>query len=174
MQGPGFYPWVGKIPWRRERPPTPVFWLGEFHGLYGPWGRKESDMTEWLWFLVIYTMKLKLQFNQICILWKFDELFWCHLRSVHNIQVWCMAVSLPAKLRVICCFFSINYIIFNVMCQLGWEGFGGRMDTCIYMAEFLCCSPETTTTLLIYYTPIQNKKFKVKLCNFFTQYFYYL
>ena len=27
---------------------TPVFWLGEFHGLYSPWGRKESDMTEQL------------------------------------------------------------------------------------------------------------------------------
>ena len=26
--------------------PTPVFWPGEFHGLYSPWGRKESDMTE--------------------------------------------------------------------------------------------------------------------------------
>ena len=26
--------------------PTPVFWPGEFHGLYGPWGRKESDTTE--------------------------------------------------------------------------------------------------------------------------------
>ena len=23
---PGFHPWVGKIPWRRERLPTPVFW----------------------------------------------------------------------------------------------------------------------------------------------------
>ena len=23
-----------KIPWRRERLPTPVFWPGEFHGLY--------------------------------------------------------------------------------------------------------------------------------------------
>ena len=34
-------PWVGKILWRRERLPTPVFWLGEFHGLYRPWGRKE-------------------------------------------------------------------------------------------------------------------------------------
>ena len=31
---PGFDPWVGKIPWRRERLPTPVFWPGEFHGLY--------------------------------------------------------------------------------------------------------------------------------------------
>ena len=28
--------------------PTPVFWPEEFHGLYGPWGCKESDMTEWL------------------------------------------------------------------------------------------------------------------------------
>ena len=24
---------VGKISWRRKRLPTPVFWLGEFHGL---------------------------------------------------------------------------------------------------------------------------------------------
>ena len=27
-------PWVGNIPWRREWLPTPVFWPGEFHGLY--------------------------------------------------------------------------------------------------------------------------------------------
>ena len=31
---PGFDPWVGKIPWRRERLPTAVFWPGEFHGPY--------------------------------------------------------------------------------------------------------------------------------------------
>ena len=31
---PGFDPWVGKVPWRRERLPTAVFWPGEFHGLY--------------------------------------------------------------------------------------------------------------------------------------------
>ena len=42
---PGFYPRLGKIPWRRERLPTPVFWPGEFHGLYSPWGRKELGMT---------------------------------------------------------------------------------------------------------------------------------
>ena len=35
---------------------------------------------------------------------------------------------------------------------------GGRMDTYIHMAESLCASPETITTLLISYTPIQNKK----------------
>ena len=39
-------PWVGKIPWRMERLPTPVFWTGEFLGLYSPWGHKELDMTE--------------------------------------------------------------------------------------------------------------------------------
>ena len=40
--------WVGKIPWRREQLSTPVFWPGEFLGLYSPWGHKESDMTEQL------------------------------------------------------------------------------------------------------------------------------
>ena len=40
------YSWVGKIPWRRERLPTPVFWPGEFHGIYSPWGPKELDTTE--------------------------------------------------------------------------------------------------------------------------------
>ena len=43
---PGFDPWVEKIPWRREQLPTPVFWPGEFHGLYNPWGHKEPDTTE--------------------------------------------------------------------------------------------------------------------------------
>ena len=33
-------------PWRRDRLPTPVFWLGECRGLYSPWGHKESDTTE--------------------------------------------------------------------------------------------------------------------------------
>ena len=43
-----------------------------------------------------------------------------------------------------------------------WMGVGlGEMDTSICMAESLCCSIETTTTLLISYTPIQNKKLKI-------------
>ena len=43
---PVFDPLVGKIPWRREQLPTPVFWHGEFHGLYSPLGHKELDTTE--------------------------------------------------------------------------------------------------------------------------------
>ena len=76
-----FDPWVEKIPWKRDRLPTPVFlcfpcgsaskesvcnagdlgliprwrsewlptqvfWPGEFHGLYSPWGLKE--WLKWL------------------------------------------------------------------------------------------------------------------------------
>ena len=37
--------WVGKIPWERERLPTPVFWPREFYGLYSSWDFKESDKT---------------------------------------------------------------------------------------------------------------------------------
>ena len=44
----GFDPLVGQIPWRREWLPTPVFWPGELHGLYGLWGGKESDTTKQL------------------------------------------------------------------------------------------------------------------------------
>ena len=40
MRRPGFDPSVGKIPWRREKLPTPVFWPGH----------KESDTTERLTF----------------------------------------------------------------------------------------------------------------------------
>ena len=41
----------GKIPWRREWLPTPVFLPGQFHGQrslvgYSPWGRKELDTAE--------------------------------------------------------------------------------------------------------------------------------
>ena len=44
-------PGVGKIPWRREWQPTPVFLPGESHrqrGLagYSPQGDEESEMTE--------------------------------------------------------------------------------------------------------------------------------
>ena len=48
---PVFDPWVGKIPWRRQWHPTPVFLPGESHGRrnlvgYSPRGHKESDTTE--------------------------------------------------------------------------------------------------------------------------------
>ena len=41
----------------------------------------------------------------------------------------------------------------------------GRMDTRVYVAESLHCSPETITALLMGCTPVQNKKFKRKHKN---------
>ena len=49
---PGFDPWLGKIPWRREWLPTPVFLPGELDRqrslvVYSPWSHK-SNTTEQL------------------------------------------------------------------------------------------------------------------------------
>ena len=42
--------WVQSLGWEdpleKRMTTTPVFWPGEFHGLYSPWGCKELDMTE--------------------------------------------------------------------------------------------------------------------------------
>ena len=51
MQETRLDPWVGKIPWRREWQPTPVFSPGESHGQrslagYSPRGSQRVDMTE--------------------------------------------------------------------------------------------------------------------------------
>ena len=48
---------VGKIPWRRERLPTLVFCPRESYRFYSPWGIKEWDTTERLWFLVFLPEK---------------------------------------------------------------------------------------------------------------------
>ena len=44
---------VRKMPWRRKWQPTPVFLPGKFRGQrslvgYSPWGRKESNMSEYM------------------------------------------------------------------------------------------------------------------------------
>ena len=49
MQETSFHPWIGKIPRRKKRQPTPVFLPGESYGQrslvgYSPWDHKESDM----------------------------------------------------------------------------------------------------------------------------------
>ena len=46
-----FNPWVGKNPWRRAQPPTPVLLLGESHGQrilesYSPQSCRKSDLTK--------------------------------------------------------------------------------------------------------------------------------
>ena len=47
----------------------------------------------------------------------------------------------------------------SMLCgSLDGKGVWGTMGPCICMAESLCCLPETITSLVIGYTPIQNKK----------------
>ena len=54
--------WVWSLGWedplRGERLPTSVFWPGEFHGLYSPWGGKELDTTEQLSLYVFWANEL--------------------------------------------------------------------------------------------------------------------
>ena len=72
--------WVGKIPWRKEWQPTPVFLPGESHGqrnlAAGPWRRKELDTTErlththfWLlWvFVAVWAFSSSWEYGLLCI-----------------------------------------------------------------------------------------------------------
>ena len=52
----------------------------------------------------------------------------------------------------------------SVLCgSLDGRGVWGRIDTCISMAESLCCASKTITWL-IGYTPIKNKRLRKELC----------
>ena len=42
---PGFDPWVGKIPWRRDRLPTPGFLPGEFHGIVNGVAKRQIGLS---------------------------------------------------------------------------------------------------------------------------------
>jgi len=55
--------WVQSLGWIRKKLPTPVFWPGEFHGLYNPWGCKESDTTKQLSLSLSLRKQGKLQIN---------------------------------------------------------------------------------------------------------------
>ena len=92
---PGFNPWVGEIPWRRQRLPTPVFWPREFHGLYSSRGHKESNTTEWL--------SLSLQFHIVeNRTLRFTFFFKAHLALLHIVcWPWHFKVYMTEKKRVV-------------------------------------------------------------------------
>ena len=71
----------GKIPWRKEWQPTPVFLPEEFYGErslagYSPWGHKESDMTEHTR-TIIYLLGIVFQLN----ITRNQSLWLVHLQS---------------------------------------------------------------------------------------------
>ena len=57
MQETGFDPWVGKIPWRKEWQPTPVFLPGESHGQRNL-GWQKLDTTEQLTHILLHKLLL--------------------------------------------------------------------------------------------------------------------
>ena len=75
--------WVGKIPWRRERLPTPGFWPGEFHGLYSPWGQEESETSEQLSLSLAHLGKVN---------------FVLHIMTLYKNKLW---VDWKLKLKVV-------------------------------------------------------------------------
>ena len=80
MQETQFSPWVGKMPWRREWLPIPVFLPGEFHGQrslasYSPWGCKELGMTEWLTCWQSYCQGLSVAWQAVGP----DLVIWVHM-----------------------------------------------------------------------------------------------
>ena len=53
--------------------------------------------------------------------------------------------------------------------SLNGKGIWERMDKYIRIAKSFLCSPESVTTLLISYIPIQNKFFKKMICLSFIE-----
>ena len=70
-------------PLEKGRPPTPVFWPGEFHVLYSPWGHKELDTTEWL------SLSFSLSLFHPPQKWQLGFWFFCILLSI----VWASLVA---------------------------------------------------------------------------------
>ena len=79
-----FDPWVGKIAWRREWQPTPVFLPGESNGQrnlmgYSPWGHKRvrHDLApKQQWIVLAFTKYLGLSTQGALMRWVPIELKW--------------------------------------------------------------------------------------------------
>ena len=79
--------WVRSLGWEdsleKGKATHSVFWPGEFHGLYSPWGRKESDKTELLslflfvclFFLRTGDLSMIIQFRG-CQPWPHSKIAW--------------------------------------------------------------------------------------------------
>ena len=106
---PGFDPSVGKIPWKREWHPTPLFLPEEFHGqrrlaVHSPQDCKDLDTTEQLTCTHTHVQTLRLSFSKpaLCLGYIYHTLhpsFVC-LGSFHNhvsSRTWVSFPSLPTE-----------------------------------------------------------------------------
>ena len=143
--------WVGKIPWRRARQPTPVFLPGESHGWrslagYSPWSCKVEH--NWAYCLQENTysgnglnghlVKTMGSPGSLCLASR-SRTHWGYLLVMCQVRFNCKMPALP-----------------------GWEGILGE-NGCMYTygwVPLLFTWKLSQHWLLIGYTPIQNKKFR--------------
>ena len=104
--------WVQSLGWedpleKGKAIPTPIFWPGEFLGLYSPWGHKESDMTEWLWL--------------VCVIKSYDLLF----RWASDFFMWKWRLFLKIKLLLI---ISLNIFLYSCKCFTNINSFDSHRE----------------------------------------------
>ena len=99
--------WVGKIPWRREWQPTPVFLPGKCHGQrYSPGGHKELDMPEGL------TLSLETTVRPLHVDFQVANFRRCeHTRTI-------MLVHVSGVRCHVCIFCTLQYYIEYSSCLL--------------------------------------------------------
>ena len=85
---------VGKIPWRREQLPTPVFWPGEFYELCSSWG-------QWLLALIPHSHRTFSGSR-----WALVNIFICSM--FFHIYFPCMCVCVCIHTRTFCWFLIVN------------------------------------------------------------------
>ena len=69
------------VPWKRGSLPTQVFWPGEFHELYSPWGCKELDMTEW----ISLSLSSPTKVSDLCSQWMLNEWMYSSFQPIRGI-----------------------------------------------------------------------------------------
>ena len=101
---PGFDPCVRKIPWRKERLPTPVSWSGEFHGQYIHGVTKSQT---WQSDFHFYLMNLFIFLTNGWIFFYPRDTAWIQQKYSYCIQ-WIKKICSPCK------WFIITKIILNM------------------------------------------------------------
>ena len=145
VQRPQFKPWVGKIPWRREWLPTPVFFSGGLHGQrslagYSEPGGLQSMESQRIWHdWVSNTFTFKLCCIPILFLICRFLRHLCHQAPILNylfklVRIITISLLDPSWYKFDPLFFSITSIaliynhtyIENLMCWkvVHWSNFG--------------------------------------------------
>ena len=109
--------WVWSLGWedpleKEKAIPTPVFWPGEFPGLYNSWGLKELDTTEW--FSLHHVTQ---EFLSRCLLKRIENVCPCKnlYMSIHR-RIICNSLKLATTQM------SINWLVdkHNIICPYKW------------------------------------------------------